>query len=166
MLAKVTRRSSTRTSGSAGKVAKVRPQKGTVIITRQVHFNSAHRLHNPTKSQAWNKKQYGLCTNPHWHGHNYVLEVAVKGEPDPVTGYLIDLGELKAILNKAIVDKVDHRNLNEEVVFLKGIIPSTENLVIAFWNQIAPHIKHGQLHCVRLYETPRNYAEFFGPEVS
>ena len=144
----------------------MRPQKGTVIITRQVHFNSAHRLHNPTKSQAWNKKQYGLCTNPHWHGHNYVLEVSVKGEPDPVTGYLIDLGELKRILNTAVVDKVDHRNLNEEVTFLKGIIPSTENLVIAFWNQIAPHIKHGQLHCVRLYETPRNYAEFFGPEVS
>jgi len=144
----------------------VRPQKGKVIVTRQVHFNSAHRLYNPTKSQAWNKKQYGLCTNPHWHGHNYVLEVSVKGEPDPVTGYLIDLGELKRILNTAVVEKVDHRNLNEEVAFLKGIIPSTENLVIAFWNQIAPRIKHGQLHCVRLYETPRNYAEFFGPEVS
>lgn len=166
MPAKASRRSSTRTTGSTGKVAKVRPQKGTVIITRQVHFNSAHRLHNPTKSQAWNKAQYGMCTNPHWHGHNYVLEVSVKGEPDPVTGYLIDLGELKRILNVAIVDKVDHRNLNEEVAFLKGIIPSTENLVIAFWNQIAPHIKHGQLHCVRLYETPRNYAEFFGPDVS
>ncbi len=144
----------------------MRPQKGKVIVTRQVHFNSAHRLYNPTKSQAWNKKQYGLCTNPHWHGHNYVLEVSVKGEPDPVTGYLIDLGELKRILNTAVVEKVDHRNLNEEVAFLKGIIPSTENLVIAFWNQIAPRIKHGQLHCVRLYETPRNYAEFFGPEVS
>ncbi len=166
MPSKATRSSSTRSTGPSGKVVKVRPQKGTVVITRQVHFNSAHRLHNPTKSQAWNKKQYGLCTNPHWHGHNYVLEVSVKGEPDPVTGYLIDLGELKRILNTAVVDKVDHRNLNEEVAFLKGIIPSTENLVIAFWNQIAPHIKQGQLHCVRLYETPRNYAEFFGPEVS
>ena len=91
-----------------------------------------------------------------------MLEVTVKGEPDPVTGYLIDLGELKSILNSAIVDKVDHRNLSEEVGFLKGIIPSTENLVIAFWSQIAPHIKSGQLHCVRLYETPRNYAEYFG----
>ena len=142
------------------------PQQGTVFITRQVHFNSAHRLNNPTKSQAWNKVQYGMCNNPLCHGHNYVLEVTVKGEPDPVTGYLIDLSELKAILNMAIVDKVDHRNLNEEVAFLKGIIPSTENLVIAFWREIEPHIKHGQLHCVRLYETPRNYAEFFGPEVS
>ncbi|MBL9219152.1 MAG: 6-carboxytetrahydropterin synthase [Opitutaceae bacterium] len=142
----------------------VRALRGTVSITRQVHFNSAHRLHNPTKSQAWNKKQYGLCTNPHWHGHNYVLEVTLRGEPDPVTGYIIDLGELKRILHRAVVDPCDHRNLNDEVPFLRGIIPSTENLVIAFWHEIAPHIPApATLHCVRLYETPRNYAEFFGP---
>lgn len=147
----------------------VRPPRvmaGTVYITRQVHFNSAHRLYNPTKSLKWNQAQYGLCTNPHWHGHNYVLEVTLKGQPDPVTGYIIDLSELKKILHKAVVDKCDHRNLNEEVPFLRDIIPSTENLAIAFWNEIAPHIKAGQLHCVRLYETPRNYAEYFGPEVS
>ena len=149
---------------SIRKKPKVRALAGTVFITRQVHFNSAHRLYNPTKSQAWNKQQYGLCTNPHWHGHNYVLEVTLKGEPDPVTGYIIDLGELKRILHRAVVDKCDHRNLNDEVDFLRGIIPSTENLVIAFWQQIAPHIKApAQLHCVRLYETPRNFAEFFGP---
>lgn len=152
-----------RSSRSAPRVAAVRPQTGVVYITRQVHFNSAHRLYNPTKSLAWNQKQYGLCTNPHWHGHNYVLEVTLKGEPDPVTGYIIDLAELKRILHVAVVDKCDHRNLNDEVPFLRGIIPSTENLVIAFWRQIAPHIKAGALHCVRLYETPRNYAEFFGP---
>jgi 6-pyruvoyltetrahydropterin/6-carboxytetrahydropterin synthase len=75
--------------------AAVRPLQGTVFITRQVHFNSAHRLHNPAKSQKWNEAQYGLCTNPHWHGHNYVLEVTVRGEPDPETGYILDLGELK-----------------------------------------------------------------------
>ena len=75
-----------------------RALSGTVFITRQVHFNSAHRLHNPTKSQAWNTQQYGLCTNPHWHGHNYVLEVTLRGQPDPVTGYIVDLGELKRIL--------------------------------------------------------------------
>ena len=160
------RSSTTRTSGPRSSVAQVRPLKGTVFITRQVHFNSAHRLHNPTKSQAWNRAQYGMCTNPHWHGHNYVLEVTLKGEPDPVTGYLIDLGELKKILNRAVVDKCDHRNLNEEVPFLRDIIPSTENLTITFWQQIEPHIKRGQLHCVRLYETPRNYAEYFGPVVS
>lgn len=144
---------------------RVRPLAGTVFITRQVHFNSAHRLYNPTKSLAWNRKQYGLCTNPHWHGHNYVLEVTVKGQPDPVTGYIIDLGELKRILHRAVVDRCDHRNLNDEVAFLRGVIPSTENLVIAFWRQIERHLPAGQLHCVRLYETPRNYAEFFGPGV-
>jgi 6-pyruvoyltetrahydropterin/6-carboxytetrahydropterin synthase len=148
-------------------VKAVRALSGTVFITRQVHFNSAHRLHNPTKSPAWNRKQYGLCTNPHWHGHNYVLEVTLKGAPDPVTGYIMDLGELKRILHETIVEKCDHRNLNDEVPFLRRIIPSTENLVIAFWAQIEPHIPApAKLHAVRLYETPRNYADYFGPEVS
>jgi len=122
--------------------------RGIVYITRQVHFNSAHRLYNPTKSQKWNEEKYGLCTNPHWHGHNYVL----------------DLGELKRILPRAIVDKCDHRNLNDEVDFLRGINPSTENLVIAFWHEIEPQLTAGRLHCVRLYETPRNFAEYLGPE--
>ncbi len=145
----------------------VRPQRGVVTITRQVHFNSAHRLYNPTKSLRWNQAQYGLCTNPHWHGHNYVLEVSLRGEPDPVTGYLMDLGELKRILHETVVDRCDHRNLNDEVDFLRGIIPSTENLVIASWNQIAPRIRPpARLHCVRLYETPRNFAEYHGPDAS
>ena len=139
---------------------------GTVYITRQVHFNSAHRLYNPTKSQAWNTKQYGLCTNPHWHGHNYVLEVTLRGQPDPETGYIVDLGELKRILHRAVVDKCDHRNLNTDVDFLRGVIPSTENLVIAFWQQIEPHITAGRLHCVRLFETPRNFAEYFGRDAT
>ena len=145
-------------------VQRVRPMTGTVFITRQVHFNSAHRLHNPTKSLAWNRKQYGLCTNPHWHGHNYVLEVTVRGQPDPVTGYIIDLGELKRVLHRTVADRCDHRNLNDDVPFLKNVIPSTENLVIAFWRQIEPHLPAGRLHCVRLYETPRNFAEYLGPD--
>ncbi len=149
----------------APQIATVRPLTGTVFITRQVHFNSAHRLHNPMKNQRWNEEKYSLCTNPHWHGHNYVLEVTVRGTPDPETGYILDLGELKRILHRTVADRCDHRNLNEEVPFLRGIIPSTENLVIAFWHQIAPHIPPpGALHCVRLFETPRNFAEFFGPE--
>ncbi len=149
---------------SKAAAASVRPLKGVVSITRQVHFNSAHRLYNPTKSQRWNEERYGLCTNPHWHGHNYVLEVTVRGQPDPETGYIMDLGDLKKILHEAVVDRCDHRNLNDEVPFLRGVIPSTENLVIAFWNEIAPHIKAGRLHCVRLYETPRNFAEYHGPD--
>lgn len=138
---------------------------GTVFITRQVHFNSAHRLYNPEKSLAWNQEQYGLCTNPHWHGHNYVLEVTVRGQPDPETGYIVDLGNLKRILHRAVVDKCDHRNLNDEVGFLRGLIPSTENLVIAFWNEIAPHLPSAaRLHRVRLFETPRNFADYYGPD--
>jgi 6-pyruvoyltetrahydropterin/6-carboxytetrahydropterin synthase len=139
---------------------------GTVCITRQVHFNSAHRLHNPAKSLAWNRKQYGLCTNPHWHGHNYVLEVTLRGQPDPETGYIMDLSRLKRILQETILDPCDHHNLNEDVRFLRGIIPSTENLTIAFWQQIEPHIPApARLHCVRLYETPRNFADYYGPGV-
>ena len=140
---------------------------GVVHITRQVHFNSAHRLYNPNRSLAWNQAKFGLCTNPHWHGHNYVLEVTVKGRPDPETGYIMDLSELKRVLHVAVVDKCDHRNLNDEVDFLRGTIPSTENLVIAFWREIAPHLPpRARLHRVRLYETPRNFADFFGPDAS
>lgn len=144
----------------------LRPLRGTVYVTRQVHFNSAHRLHNPTKSTAWNKKQFGLCNNDAGHGHNYVLEVTVCGEPNPETGYVIDLGELKEILEKTVVQPCDHRNLNHEVPFLRGIIPSTENLVIAFWQQIEPHLTQGRLYAVKLYETPRNFAEYRGPQPS
>lgn len=165
MAAQSTRSRSGASRAAAAATPAVRPMRGVVTITRQVHFNSAHRLYNPTKSLAWNQARYGLCTNPHWHGHNYVLEVSLRGEPDPVTGYIVDLGELKRLLHGVIVDKCDHRNLNDEVDFLRGIIPSTENLVIAFWHEIAPHIPApARLHCVRLYETPRNFAEFFGPD--
>jgi 6-pyruvoyltetrahydropterin/6-carboxytetrahydropterin synthase len=134
---------------------------GEVFITRQVHFNSAHRLHNPAKGAAWNREEFGPCNE--LHGHNYVLEVTVRGHPDPVTGYVVDLGDLKTIMQRAVADPCDHRNL-ADVPFLKGIIPSTENLVIAFWQEIAPHLPPAAtLHCVRLYETPRNFAEYFGP---
>lgn len=139
---------------------------GVAFVTRRVHFNAAHRLHNPAKSDEWNRQEFGLCNNPRWHGHNYVLEVTVKGPLDPETGFVIELGELRALLEERIVSKCDHRNLNEEVDFLRGLLPTTENLVIAFWNEIAPHLPTGQLHAVRLYETERNYAEFFGPPAS
>jgi 6-pyruvoyltetrahydropterin/6-carboxytetrahydropterin synthase len=138
---------------------------GVVHVTRQVHFNAAHRLYNPTKSLAWNQRQYGPCSNPHSHGHNYVLEVTVRGRPDPETGYVIDLGELKQILQRTVIEPCDHRNLNVEVGFLRGTIPTTENLVIAFWQQIAPHLPPAvTLQRVRLYETPRNFADYFGPD--
>lgn len=165
MPSKSSRRTRAASSSRESAGAAPRVLRGTIYLTRQVHFNSAHRLYNPTKNQAWNEEKYGLCTNPHWHGHNYVLEVTVKGEPDPETGYLIELGELKRILNDTVVDPCDHHNLNTDVPFLRDVIPSTENLVIAFWHEIAPHLPAGvQLYRVRLFETPRNFAEFLGPD--
>ncbi len=135
-----------------------------MLVTRRVHFNAAHRLDNPRFDAAWNQRTYGVCNNSNWHGHNYVLEVSVRGIPDPDTGYVVDLGELKHLLETEIVAPCDHRNLNVEVEFLRGVIPSTENLVIAFWNQIEPRLKSGKLHRVRLYESERNFAEYHGPD--
>jgi 6-pyruvoyltetrahydropterin/6-carboxytetrahydropterin synthase len=133
------------------------------LVTRQVHFNAGHRLHNPARSAAWNRRTYGPCNYVHGHGHNYVLEVTVSGRPDPATGYVIDLGELKRIVERAVVAPCDHRNLNVDVGFLRGVIPTAENLVVAFWAELAPHLKSGRLHALRLFETPRNFAEYFGP---
>ena len=134
----------------------------TVYVTREAHFNAAHRLHNPAKSEAWNETTFGPCNNPNWHGHNYVMHVTVKGEPDPETGYVVDLGLLKAIVHEHVVDHVDHRNLNVDVDFLQGIMPSSENLAVVFWNRIAPHVPSGELHRLRLYETPRNFVDYYG----
>jgi 6-pyruvoyltetrahydropterin/6-carboxytetrahydropterin synthase len=136
---------------------------GVVHVTRQVHFNAAHRLYNPRFGRRWNERTYGPCANPHWHGHNYVLEATVKGTPDPDTGFVINLGELKAILIKAVVEPCDHRNLNVEVAFLRDVIPTAENLAVAFWARIEHLLGPGRLHRVRLYETPRNCAEYLGP---
>jgi 6-pyruvoyltetrahydropterin/6-carboxytetrahydropterin synthase len=147
---------------SPGRTSPAAPP-GPVFLTRQVHFNAAHRLHNPAFGADWNKRKYGHCGNPRWHGHNYVLEATVCAPVNPKTGYVMDLFELKGILTRAIVDRCDHRNLNEDVDFLRGVIPSTENLAIAFWRQLDPHIRGARLHRVRLYETPRNFAEYFGP---
>ena len=133
-----------------------------VRVTRRVHFNAAHRLHNPHKSEEWNRVTFGLCNNPNWHGHNYELEVTVIGEPSQETGYVIDLGVLKSILNEHVVDICDHSNLNVDVPFLEGILPSTENFAIAIWHQIVDAIPSGELESVRLFETPRNFAEYRG----
>jgi len=134
----------------------------TVYVTRKVHFNAAHRLHNPEKSDEWNEKTFGKCNNPNWHGHNFELEVTVAGTPDPETGYVVDLGTLKDILHERVVDKVDHKNLNLEVDFMDGVIPSTENFAIAIWNQLEDALPSGRLHAIRLYETPRNFVEYRG----
>lgn len=136
---------------------------GPVVVTRTVHFNAAHRLHNPARSARWNRETFGPCNHPNWHGHNYTLEIAVIGEPDPETGYVIDLGELAAIAQREIVAHCDHRNLNLDVDFLRGVLPSAENLVVAFWRRLEPHIPRGRLYRLRLHETERNAAEYYGP---
>ncbi|MEM8484360.1 MAG: 6-carboxytetrahydropterin synthase [Bacteroidota bacterium] len=133
-----------------------------VYVTRKAHFNAAHRLHNPNKSDAWNRDMFGKCNNPNWHGHNYLLEVTVAGEPDPETGYVIDLGLLKKVMAERVVDKVDHANLNIDVDFMHGIMPSTENFVVAIWQQLEEALPAGKLHCIRLFETERNMAEYRG----
>lgn len=136
-----------------------------VHVTRKVHFNAAHRLHNPTMSAEWNAATYGPCNHENWHGHNYVLEVTVAGMPDPETGYVMDLGRLRAILEEKILSACDHRNLNLDVPFLQGIIPSSENLVIAFYNRIRDDVERSaspgaRLVSVKLFETERNVAEY------
>lgn len=136
-----------------------------VFVTRKAHFNAAHRLHNPDKSEEWNKRVYGKCNHEHWHGHNYELEVTVAGEPDPETGYVIDLTQLKQIIRERIIEPCDHRNLNMDVEFLKGVIPSTEHLVRIFFEQLKDPIEeaateNSRLFSVRLKETERNSAEY------
>jgi len=136
-----------------------------IYVTRKAHFNAAHRLHNPDKPDEWNRKVFGKCNNPMWHGHNYVIEVTVAGEPDKDSGYVIDLGILKSIIREKILDPCDHKNLNEEVPFLKGIIPSTENLVKAFFLELEEEVNksaagNSKLYSVKLYETERNFAEY------
>lgn len=133
-----------------------------VYVTRKVHFNAAHRLHNPDRSDEWNRRVFGKCNNPNWHGHNYVLEVTVAGEPDPETGYVIDLAVLKRIVEEKILSKCDHANLNLDVDFLRGILPSTENFAAAIWRELEPALPSGRLHAVRLHETDRNSAEYRG----
>lgn len=134
----------------------------TVYVTRRTHFNAAHRLHNPDKSDEWNRETFGKCNSPNWHGHNYVLEVTVAGEPDPETGYVIDLSDLKRIVTEQITDVCDHRNLNLDVPFLDGILPSAENMAIAFWSRLEPHVTGGRLWSIRLQETERNVVEYRG----
>ncbi len=131
-------------------------------VTRRVHFNAAHRVHNPKFSAEWNLKTFGECNNPNYHGHNYELELTVEGEVDPETGYVMDLNLLKELAQDRLLRHLDHRNLNLDVPWLAGVLPSTENLVVAIWNQLAPRVPRGRLAKLTLWETPRNMAEYSG----
>ena len=134
-----------------------------VYITRIEHFNAAHKLFNPAWSREKNEEIFGKCANENWHGHNFELFVTLKGEPDSDTGFVYDVKKLSIIVKEYVIDKLDHKNLNVDVDFMKGKLCSIENLVISIWNELTPHLPAGvQLHCLKLCETPRIFVEYFG----
>lgn len=134
-----------------------------VYLTRIEHFNAAHKLFNPNWTIEQNEAVFGKCANTNWHGHNYDLYVTFKGNPDPDTGFVYDVKILSELIKTHIIEQVDHKNLNLDVPFMKGKMCSTENLAIEIWNQLHPHMPAGvKLHCIKLYETPRIYVEYFG----
>jgi 6-pyruvoyltetrahydropterin/6-carboxytetrahydropterin synthase len=133
-----------------------------IFITRKIEFSAGHRLFNPKFSDQKNEATFGLCNNPNGHGHNYVLEVTLSGEVCKDTGMVFDLKELKKLTQREIIDKVDHKNLNVDVEYLKGVIPTAENLAIKFWEILEPKITKGRLHEIKLYESERNYVVYRG----
>jgi 6-pyruvoyltetrahydropterin/6-carboxytetrahydropterin synthase len=137
-----------------------------VYLTRKLEFSASHRYHNPAFSAEENRRIFGKCNNPHGHGHNYTLEVTVEGEPDPVSGMVLDLKELKAILEREITERMDHRFLNYEVEELKGQIPTCENIARVIWKLLEPKITQGRLHKVRLYESADIFAECYRDRAS
>jgi len=133
-----------------------------IYLTRKCEFSASHYYHNPNWSDDENRRIFGKCANLNGHGHNYTLEVTVKGDVDPKTGFVVDLKELKDILNREVVDALDHRHLNKEVPEFANLIPTTENIAIAIWNRLAPQLRLAQLHRVRLYELPDLFVDFYG----
>jgi 6-pyruvoyltetrahydropterin/6-carboxytetrahydropterin synthase len=137
-----------------------------IYVSRKEHFNAAHKLYNPQWSPEKNIEVFGPCANENWHGHNFELIVTVKGLPDPNTGFVVDLKKLSTMIRREVTDKLDHKNLNLDVDFMAGKLASCETLVIEIWKilqQNLPHVtSYGKLHSVTLYETPRNYVEYFG----
>lgn len=133
-----------------------------IYLTRLEHFNAAHKLYNPGWSIEKNEQVFGKCANENWHGHNYELYVTVKGQPDPDTGFIIDVKQLSQLIRQ-VTEKVDHRNLNLDVDFMKDKMCSTENLAIGIWNELKSNLPDSvRLHSIKLYETPRIYVEYFG----
>jgi 6-pyruvoyltetrahydropterin/6-carboxytetrahydropterin synthase len=137
-----------------------------VYVTRKAHFSAAHRLYNPTFSDTKNEAIFDKCNNPMGHGHNYEIEVTVKGIPDPETGYVIDLKKLASLMDELIIDKVDHKHLNFDVPELKGIIPTAENIALVFWSLLEPSITEGTLHSIKVFESDNNFVEYFGEPVA
>jgi 6-pyruvoyltetrahydropterin/6-carboxytetrahydropterin synthase len=134
-----------------------------VYLTRAEHFNAAHKLYNPAWSREKNEAVFGVCANENWHGHNYELFVTIKGKINEETGFLFDAKQLSRLIKEQVIDELDHKNLNLDVPFLQGKMCSTEVLAMEIWNRIQPGLPDGVLlHCIKLYETPRIYVEYFG----
>ncbi|HTE31531.1 MAG TPA: 6-carboxytetrahydropterin synthase [Chryseolinea sp.] len=137
-----------------------------IHISRKEHFNAAHKLYNPQWTREKNVEVFGPCANENWHGHNFDLIVTIRGNPDPLTGFVVDLKKLSTLIRAEVIDKLDHKNLNLDVDFMRDKLASCENLVVEIWKILEyklPEITgHGVLHSIRLYETPRNYVEYFG----
>ena len=144
--------------GSCG-VTNTRPQ---VTVTRRLTFDAAHRLHDPALSDEDNRATFGKCSNPNGHGHTYTLEVSVTGMVDNRTGYVIDLGLLKRVVEEYVVGKLDHHNINLDVAFMRDINPTAENIVVACWRELEPRVRPARLTRLRLWETPNNHAEYEG----
>ncbi|RXK62802.1 6-carboxytetrahydropterin synthase [Lacibacter luteus] len=134
-----------------------------VYLTRLEHFNAAHKLYNPNWTPEKNEAMFGKCANENWHGHNYDLFVTIKGQVNEDTGFLFDVKKLSELIKVHVLEKLDHKNLNIDVDFMRGKMCSTENLAKAIWEQLAPHLpEEVKLHCIKLYETARIYVEYFG----
>ena len=137
-----------------------------VYVNRKEHFNAAHKLYNPAWSAEKNREIFGPCANENWHGHNFELIVTVKGDPDPETGFVVDLKKLGDLIKEEIIEKVDHKNLNLDVDFMEGKLTSCENLIIEFWNILYPAIDkitpYGNLYSLKLIETSKNFVEYYG----
>jgi 6-pyruvoyltetrahydropterin/6-carboxytetrahydropterin synthase len=133
-----------------------------VYLTRKAEFSASHLYHNPAFSAEENRRVFGKCNNPNGHGHNYVLEVTVKGEVDATTGFVVDLKKLKDLMHSEVLDALDHRFLNKEIPEFFDLIPTTENIAIVCWQRLAPKFDAAKLHRVRVYETPDLFADFYG----
>src|SRR5688500_2009528 len=136
-----------------------------IYVTRKAHFSASHRLFNPGFTDERNEEVFDKCNNPRGHGHNYELEVTVRGVAARDTGYVIDLKELARIMDEYVVDRVDHKHLNYDVDLLRGVIPTAENIAIVFWQILEPRLPSGELHSIRLYESSNNFVEYRGEPV-
>ncbi len=134
-----------------------------VYLTRRERFNAAHKLWVKSWSDEKNFQTFGKCANTNWHGHNYDLFVTIKGQPDPLTGFIMDVKKLSKIIKEVVIEQLDHKNLNMDVSFIpENMQPTTENLVVLIWKQLIPYMQGCELHCVKLYETENIFAEYYG----